>query len=155
MILLCEKRRRKQVARLSLNTKMAGQFRRAAPFFQLFIKPSHLNLMIACLLPCSFCVENVQKNIALKEQQSQGEEVLQRAGCCPIGRISLTVSLTNNCITGKIFINFKEPGYESVALETLYNFSFECVKIGRSVRPQIHENVGSRRHLLTSWQLIG
>ena len=86
----------KQVARLSLserNTKMAGQFSTSGPFFKLFIKPSHLNLMIACLLPCSFCVEN----IALK--QSQGTAT------------SFTLSdWTNfaNCSTCKILHNWQD-----------------------------------------------
>ena len=43
--------------------------------------------------------------------------------------------------------------YHSIALETLYNFAFDCVKIWQSGRPQIHENVGSQRHLWASRRL--
>ena len=31
-------------------------------------------------------------------------------------------------------------GYHSIALERLFNFGFECKRIGRNVRPRIHEN---------------
>ena len=37
-------------------------------------------------------------------------------------------------------IKFQCVVYHSIALKKLYNFTFYCVKIGPSVRPQIHEN---------------
>ena len=47
-------------------------------------------------------------------------------------------------------IKFQCVVYHSIALKKLYNFTFYCVKIGPSVRPQIHENGRSVRHLFRS-----
>ena len=54
-----------------------------------------------------------------------------------------------------LFLGFWTNGYQSIAFETLYNFVFECVEIWWSGGPQIHENVGSQRHLLASRRLCG
>jgi hypothetical protein len=45
-----------------------------------------------------------------------------------------------NSITHLGFDEFKFNWYQSIALNELYNFAFECVLIWRSVRPQIDEN---------------
>ena len=65
---------------------------------------------------------------------------------------SATPSFVLKFLHGFISIEFHEYGHHSIAHETLYNFAFESVAIGRSVGAQIGDKVPGARAI---WRDFG
>ena len=61
---------------------------------------------------------------------------------------SATPSFVLKFLHGFISIEFNEHGHHSIAHETIYNFSFEFISIGRSVGAQIGDKVPGARAIL-------
>ena len=73
--------------------------------------------------------------------------------CCNFISKWKIVILTPICL----LINFQtgSNGCHSIALWTVYDIPFHCVKVGPSVRFQIGENIGNQSHFAASWTFLG